>query len=365
MLAIFGDIHLTKRIWTKADILDDASTSLQQAVDICLENKYDAVFLGDQFDSNYPPVEMVQLWCNAVETLTSAGLNVYTIDGNHDPGQQRTEYQEERSWTKIHPKTIHIDNKIVDCNGITVAGYDFRAASTASTIVESIENSDADIYCMHQFPRQYKFIDVENAWDIDLDKLTKPKTIFCGHIHDNYEADLDGGGRLYVVGSTNPRSIAETAAKAYYVVDKAAGKLKVVKKKLESRIIKVFNFHTTDDFDKEFEALEEFCKPRKAMKYTAISKPIACIFYDALNSDLFQSIVGKTNDRVHIFWRPKFKHVALASSVVDRSAVTLSDVICKVVEETDMKMTMLKLCNDPDLSEEYLDEYATTIETEK
>lgn len=361
MIAIFGDIHLNKRIWTKKqDITDDAVTSLIQATEICLKNGYHAVFLGDQFDTNYPPVEMVQAWYDSMSRFQKAGLKVFTIDGNHDPGQQKTDNQDQRSWTAVHPWVQHIDFQVVSFNGIKFVGYDFRPASTAAMITDHLNSVEVDFAFIHQFPKQYGLINLEGVWDIDLDTVDQPVTVFCGHIHNNYEADLFNGGKLIVVGSTNPRSLPEGLQKYYYVIDSNKS---VHKHELVYRKIYTFNFEDCKDQEAELAKLVKACNwsyPSEEYLHP-IAKPIVAIRYSSTDVELRAKLDTITSN-VHTFYMPQFNKKQVADSFdIAKKAISLSSYLSDTIADEKLKLLALRILDSPELADEYLTDYETQI----
>lgn len=368
-LAIIGDIHLSKRTWTKKqDIVDDASVSLQWITNYCIEHRLDALFLGDQFDTNYPPVEMVQVWYSCMDRLDKAGLSIFTIDGNHDPGQQKTETSEARSWTKVHPSVKHIDNKCFTYGTKKLAGYDFRPLSQVQEVIDRINEDKPDIVFMHQFPKQYGFENLDNVWDIDLDLIEHPCDVFCGHIHDPKVAQLNNGGCLYVVGSTNPRSISEIDGKVFYVLNSETGSLE--KKTYPARKVRRFNFiqDSEEAIAAELDKLRQFAdEPFEFADpiLDPVKKGLAAITYDGKDVSTFTQVESICVTKLHTFYQPRFKK-AVKLQDVESESVTLKQILSDTIKEDErVKRLSLRLLESPADLDDAVDSFINELQGEE
>lgn len=377
-LAVFGDMHLAKRTWAKyTDICDDAELALTECVSHAIQNKADAVFLGDQFDVNYPSVAMVQVWMQQMDRLENSGLKAYIIDGNHDPGTQLLvgDSSSDRSWSCLHPNVIHMQGElgqVYDVGGLAFTGFDYLPYTKTKDLVTSVCELAPDVAFIHQFPKQYTTIQMDCVSDIDLDTCEKPINFFCGHIHTPFEGPLLHGGKLFVVGSTNPRSVAETTTKCWYLLskDKKTKTVTIEKKPLFSRgVFRAVCLHV-DDLDTTLIQVKDFLdKTPTSFKFAKnVLIPIVEVSYDTAIPDMSKKLTDVTAGRAHLFERPKFSsnNISLVKTASDAmQAVSLRDVVDKQVENEPMKKIMVQMINNPDDSSVLLDEYVKALKSEK
>ncbi len=83
-----SDLHLGKRIG-EASLLEDQAYILQQILNVISREEADAVLIaGDVYDKTMPPVEAVMLFDDFLVNLSSTGIPVFIIGGNHDSLQR-------------------------------------------------------------------------------------------------------------------------------------------------------------------------------------------------------------------------------------------------------------------------------------
>ena len=366
-LMVVGDPHLSQRMYSKRpEIEGDAFCLLKQVVDAAIAGQHDVIFLGDQFNVNYPPVNDVDIWYKEMERLSTSGCTPYIIDGNHDPGLNSEEA--EKSWSCIHPSVIHINPAERFCaNGICFTGFDYQATmlKAQECLTRCLAHEDAFIV-MHQFPKQYTKIQIDGVADIDLELIKDKRDVFCGHIHDNFETPLVGGGRLYVVGSTHPRTKAEGSQKYYYLLTKAEKGYKTEKIPLVHR--QIYAHHVTNEED--LGTILKDIKDEIASKaipadsqFDCIRKPLLAITYDPQIVGVMDSVKRVVDGNAHIFETPKFKHkTSLVSDVTSEvESVNLLDIVSKEVEDDQMRKAMVKLLDNPDEVEIIVQDYVKSL----
>lgn len=364
-IMLIGDPHLSQRIYSKRpEIEGDAFCLLDQAISIAIKEDYVPIFLGDQFDVNYPPVRSVDFWYQQISRLSAAGIKGYIIDGNHDPGLNTD--SEERSWSCIHPNIIHIQpecgcNVKVGNKFITFNGFDYQPTIARSTeLLTKCLAQNPDFIVMHQYPRQA--ISIEGAWDIDLEAIQLGVPVFCGHIHNNFEAPLSGGGKLYVVGSTHPRAIDQGSQKVYYVINE---KMEVTKHNFHHRKILSYSVFNAADVPKYIATLK---KDISAIKYPddplyhPIRKPIVSLKYDPTITGVIEKSETVCKDVAHLVETPKFQQVNLITNVTDEiSAVNLQEIVVKSVTDKHAGHALVKLLDSPEEATDILDDYVKRI----
>lgn len=79
-----SDLHLGKRL-NEFSLMEDQAYILHQLIQIALDEHPDAVLIaGDLYDKPVPPAEAVSLLDDFLARLSSAGIPVMIISGNHD-----------------------------------------------------------------------------------------------------------------------------------------------------------------------------------------------------------------------------------------------------------------------------------------
>lgn len=79
-----SDLHLGKRV-NEISMIDDQRYILAEILRMAEEEKPDAVLIaGDVYDKPLPPVEAVTLFDDFLFALSTRGMQVFVISGNHD-----------------------------------------------------------------------------------------------------------------------------------------------------------------------------------------------------------------------------------------------------------------------------------------
>ncbi len=366
-LMIVGDAHLSQRMYSKRpEIEGDSYCLLEQAVDAAIAGGHDVIFLGDQFNVNYPPIKDVDIWLHEMGRLIDHGCTPYIIDGNHDPGLNNDD--EEKSWSCVESGVVHINPAERFCaNGICFTGFDYQAtlARAQDQLAKCLVHSDA-LIVMHQFPKQYTKIQIDGVADVDLTLIKDKRDVFCGHIHDNFETPLDGGGSLYVVGSTHPRTKAEGSQKYYYVLTKTETGYDTAKIPFVHR--KIFAHHVIHEEDLPTILAdikkEILCEdiPKDA-KFDRVRRPLLSITYDPQIVGVMDSVKRVVGDQAHIFEIPKFKYkTSLVTDVTSEvESVNLLEIVSSTVEDEHMRKAMLKLLDSPEDTEVIIQDYIKSL----
>lgn len=111
-----ADLHIGKRV-NEFDLKEDQKYILDRILEICDENRPDAVLIaGDLYDRSVPPGEAVELLDEFLTQLSSRGLPVFAVSGNHDS-----------------PERLDFGSRIMRRNGVTIAGS-FRGHMEKTTL---------------------------------------------------------------------------------------------------------------------------------------------------------------------------------------------------------------------------------------
>ena len=111
-----ADLHIGKRV-NEFDLKEDQKYILHEILEISDENRPDAVLIaGDLYDRSVPPGEAVELLDEFLTQLSSRGLPVFAVSGNHDS-----------------PERLDFGSRIMRRNGVTIAGS-FRGRMEKTTL---------------------------------------------------------------------------------------------------------------------------------------------------------------------------------------------------------------------------------------
>ncbi len=100
-----ADLHIGKRV-CEFDLGEDQKYILREILKISDENRPDAVLIaGDLYDRSVPPGEAVELLDEFLTQLSSRGLPVFAVSGNHDS-----------------PERLDFGSRIMRRHGVTIAG---------------------------------------------------------------------------------------------------------------------------------------------------------------------------------------------------------------------------------------------------
>lgn len=112
-----SDLHIGKRV-NEFNITDDQKFILEEILKIADDIRPDAVLIaGDLYDRSVPPGDAVGLLDDFLTELSSRGILVYAVSGNHDS-----------------PERLDFGSRIMAKNGVTIAGsFQGRLAETTLT----------------------------------------------------------------------------------------------------------------------------------------------------------------------------------------------------------------------------------------
>ena len=83
-----SDLHLGKRV-NEFSMIEEQEYILSKIADIARDERPEAVIIaGDVYDKPVPPVEAIKLFDGFLNSLTSVGIKVLVISGNHDSAER-------------------------------------------------------------------------------------------------------------------------------------------------------------------------------------------------------------------------------------------------------------------------------------
>ena len=216
-IAFTGDIHLSHTIWELyRQITGDSRVALNQIAEaVTSRGIKHLVIAGDLFNSTDPHPALVERFREFAETLSTAGTDLWFIQGNHD--------RRVVPWARAvsgHTKWIG-DGVPVEIGGRTVVGFDYAPRDvTATNLAKAGTLGDIDILVLHQFAKQY--IGAETSWNLDLEWVPdNVRDVVMGDIHEPW-SKLVGTHRCWYTMAPQTRSITEAPhPKSILVLDEA------------------------------------------------------------------------------------------------------------------------------------------------
>ncbi len=242
--AHIADSHLGG--WRQPELQALNTESFKKAIDICIEEKVQFIlFTGDLFDNAFPPIEILKDTFTEFRKLKEAGIKAYVIAGSHDysvSGKtfldvlekagfcEICKYEEDVEKNKIILKPIMHQSyyiygypgkksglEIEDLRRINIiepySSY-FRILMLHTTVKEAVEGLPID--------------------SISMSELPKADYYALGHIHIDFEKELNGKPVIYG-GPTFPnnfKELEELKFGSFYIIN-VEGFTKIIKKEIK------------------------------------------------------------------------------------------------------------------------------------
>lgn len=267
--AHIADSHLGG--WRQPELQKLNIESFKKAIEICIQEHVEFIlFTGDLFDSAFPQIEILKDTFSEFRKLKDAEIKSYVIAGSHDysvSGKtfldvlekagfcEICKYEEEADkiiLTPIRHKSYYIYGypgkksglEIPDLKKITIkepyTDY-FRILMLHTTIKEVMNN-----------------IPVES---IDLAELPKADYYALGHIHIDFEREVNGKPAIYG-GPTFPnnfKELEELKFGSFYIID-VEGFTKITKKEIKLKEIELVELELNDALKATQEIISELKK---------------------------------------------------------------------------------------------------------
>lgn len=164
----------------------DFAKAAHQVVDIAISNKVDFILNGgDTFQINRPSGPMLDLLFKIHMRLRAAGIPMYTVTGNHDmaaPSYLEFPGYSEDSLGQGRGGVICIDNKIIDHDGIRIAGFSGVDWREVVPVIQSWKDP-VDIICWHGAVEEFVPFPMDTAWSMLLMPQKVCKAWLLGDIH--------------------------------------------------------------------------------------------------------------------------------------------------------------------------------------
>tara|TARA_Y100000310_G_scaffold270936_1_gene285028 strand:+ start:7240 stop:8433 length:1194 start_codon:yes stop_codon:yes gene_type:complete len=249
--AHLADCHLGG--WRQPELQELNIKSFKQAIKTCIEENVEFIlFTGDLFDSAFPPIEILKETFSEFRKLKEVGIKSYVIAGSHDysvSGKtfldvlekagfceicKYEEQEEENKEIKLYPimhKSYHIYGYPGKKSGLEVEDLkkikikepyqnNFRILMLHTTIKEVVNN-----------------LPIES---VDLSDMPKADYYALGHIHVNFEKEINGKPAIYG-GPTFPnnfKELEELKNGSFYIID-VEGYTKITKKEINLKEVEL------------------------------------------------------------------------------------------------------------------------------
>ncbi|VVB78147.1 DNA double-strand break repair protein Mre11 [uncultured archaeon] len=242
--AHIADSHLGG--WRQPELQCLNTESFRRAIQTCIEEKVNFIlFTGDLFDSSFPPIEILKDTFTEFRRLKEAGIKCFVIAGSHDysvSGKtfldvlekagfcEICKYEDEKDKIVLKPsiyESYHIYGypgkksglEVQDLKKLHIAepysNY-FRILMLHTTVTEAAQGLPID--------------------SISLNDLPKADYYALGHIHIDFEKEINGKPAIYG-GPTFPnnfKELEELKFGSFYIIN-VEGYTKITKKEIKLR----------------------------------------------------------------------------------------------------------------------------------
>jgi len=257
--AHLSDCHLGG--WRQPELQQLNIEAFKKAIKTCIEEQVDFIlFSGDLFDSAFPPIEILKETFSEFRKLKDAGIKSYVIAGSHDysvSGKTFLEVLEKAGFCEICKyEDIGTDeNKEIILKPIIhksyhIYGYPGKKSGLEIQDLKKIKINESyqenfRILMLHTTIKEVaKDLPIES---IDLLELPKADYYALGHIHINFEKEINGKPAIYS-GPTFPnnfKELEELKNGSFYIID-VEGYTKITKKEIKLKEIVSLNLEITD-----------------------------------------------------------------------------------------------------------------------
>jgi DNA repair exonuclease SbcCD nuclease subunit len=255
--AHIADSHLGG--WRQPELQELNTESFRKAIDTCIEEEVEfIIFAGDLFDSAFPPIEILKESFSEFRKLKEAGIKSYVIAGSHDysvSGKtfldvlekagfcEILKYEEDKENEQIILKpTAHKSYRLYGFPG-KKSGMEVQSLQRIR-INEPYENSFRILVLHTTITEVAEDLPIDT---IGLAELPKADYYALGHIHIDYEKEVDGKPVIYG-GPTFPnnfKELEELKHGSFYIVD-VEGYTKITKKDIKLKDVEVIKIELED-----------------------------------------------------------------------------------------------------------------------
>jgi len=242
--AHIADSHLGG--WRQPELQALNTESFQKAIGICIEEKVQFIlFTGDLFDSAFPPIEILKDTFTEFRKLKEAGIKSYVIAGSHDfsvSGKTFLDVLEKAGFCEICKYEEDVEkNKIILKPIMHQSYYIYGYPGKKSGLeIEDLRRIDIKEPYTSYFRVLMLHTTVKEAVEglpidsISMSELPKADYYALGHIHIDFEKELNGKPVIYG-GPTFPnnfKELEELKFGSFYIIN-VEGFTKIIKKEIK------------------------------------------------------------------------------------------------------------------------------------
>ncbi len=241
--AHIADSHLGG--WRQPELQALNTESFKKAIQTCIEEKVNFIlFTGDLFDSSFPPIEILKDTFTEFRKLKEAGIKCFVIAGSHDysvSGKTFLDVLEKAGFCEIlkYEDDI-INNKIILKPSIYesyhIYGYPGKKSGLEIQDLKKIQIDEPYSNYFRILMLHTTLTEAAEGLPIDtisLNELPKADYYALGHIHIDFEKEINGKPAIYG-GPTFPNNFKELEELKYgsfYIID-VEGYTKITKKEI-------------------------------------------------------------------------------------------------------------------------------------
>jgi len=254
--AHIADIHLGG--WRRPELQALNMESFSKAVDVCIEEQVEFIlFTGDLFDSAFPPIEVLKDTFSEFRKLKDAEIKSYIIAGSHDysvSGKSFLDVLERAGFCEVCKFEKDKDENIIllptlhkSCH---IYGYPGKKSGLEVQDLKKVKINEpyADHFRILMLHTTIKEVAENLPIDsIMLDELPKADYYALGHIHVDFEKEVNGKPAIYggPMFPNNFKELEELKHGSFYIID-VEGYTKITKKEVklkevESVVLEITN----------------------------------------------------------------------------------------------------------------------------
>ncbi len=240
--AHLADCHLGS--WRQPELQELNLNSFKLAIKTCIEEKVEFIlFAGDLFDSPFPAIEILKETFAEFRKLKEVGIKSYIIAGSHDysvSGKTFLDVLEKAGFCEICKFLENGEEIILEPiihKSYYIYGYPGKKSGLEVQNLKKIKINESyqdyfRILMLHTTITEVKgTLPIDS---VDLDKLPKADYYALGHIHVDFEQELEGKPVIYG-GPTFPnnfKELEELKQGSFYIID-IEGFTKITKKEIK------------------------------------------------------------------------------------------------------------------------------------